>query len=517
MNPADAAAADESWTSVDAVESGRWSPQPAADAATWPAPDERAVLAAIYGPCAVMHNQFRCMHGGHAPAGASAEWIANAVVAFCVRRHCPLAQSAQPLAPVLVDRATLPGFALLVCPRCDEAGRQAHSTRARTAAIERPPCKAPGCGGLAYVRVVTADADVNAWMSAGRQRQQARLAAQSRAVVQATTPARSAAPTLADVFDAAHLDGPTMLGHWLFECGHGGKGGGKKAEAATKSSWIDNAPRSTCRTCQRAVAAVATDRTQLSGFALLSCRTCLDDGCQPNTVRMHIKSTDVLRCRRDGSQLRIRAIVAAADIERWLGAGIEWLAERGAAEMAANVARAADHEAFHASIVRQCTQEPQSLAAIYATVHSASRLVSADTIAAVAAHWLGAQYPAWTKRHADAPARLAAIVCQAAPMMAHKCDFCGANALTAAGIQMAPRFCDDIRCHLRLPDAPRRLTIGCIRGGCAGDASRQNCHACVAAPSSNHMRVLARQRDEQQRGLAEQLCTGSPLKAGTGS
>jgi len=498
MNPP-----DESWTSVDAAERGRWSPQPEAPA-DWPVPDERMALAQRYGPCVLMHNQFRCMHGGHTAAGSPAEWIADAPTTFCARKQCPLTAAGQPLLPVAADRAALPGFALLVCPQCDEAGRQAHSTRPRTAAVERPPCLVAGCGGLTYVRVVTANADVDAWMAAGRQRQQARTIALARA--QAPRPAQ---PTLAGAFDVANIDGPTVLGHWLFECTHGAKKSASKGGA----TWIDNQPGSTCRTCNRSVTAVPTDRTNLTGFALLSCRACLADGHQPNSVRMHVKSTDRLTCRRDSTALNIRAIVARTDIDQWLAAGEQWLVERGAAEMAANMARAAHYEAFHAALVHQCTDVPQPLAHVYGIVHGASQLVGMHTLEEVAQRWLSATYPMWTKRHADAPQRLAAILAQVPPLMAHKCNFCGADALIDATIQMAPRFCDDVRVHLRLPDATRRLTIGCVRGGCAADGSKQNCLTCIAAPSSNHRHVLARQQEEQQRGLAEQLCMGNPLKA----
>ena len=246
-------------------------------------------------------------------------------------------------------------------------------------------------------------------------------------------------------------------------------------------------------------------RAELTGFALLTCQQCLVAGRQPNSVKMDVSSSETLSCTRDDclGPLQIRAIVAWGDIDRWMAAGRRWVAERGAAETAANAARLAALHARHEAVVEACTKL-DALDDIYAAVQAAG--LPHETVRRVADEWLADTHKGWHKRHPEATERLATLLSTPAPQFATECAFCGAEELFAGALGV--RLCGDVRRHLL---AGGRLTVSCKDGACRTSATA--CRACAASGSATEQRARAeaRQRRTQAAGLAELI--PNPTKA----
>jgi hypothetical protein len=444
--------------------------------------------AKTFGVTRVMHNRFSCAHNGVPEAGPPGVWIADTPLGRCTRNACPLAQSGAEIVPDDVDRARLPGYALLACLTCLEEGRQPHSHQNRICAVDRPHCLAPSCSGMLHVCVVTAHADIDAWMELGARRRESR----------APKP-RPAVSAIEAIYTGPYDgDAAPYAPHNLFRCTHGGRG--------QASEWIADSTSCVCKRpdCRRRLAPTPTPRDELTGFALLTCRACLVAGRQPNSVKMDVKTSDKLLCARGdcSGALQIRAIVAWGDVDRWLAAGRRWLIERGAAEAAAKAARLAALQAQHETVITACAKL-DSLDDIYAAVQRAR--LPTDAVTRIAAEWLADSHTRWSKRHPEATERLAALLSTPASQFETKCAFCGVENLFAGGIGV--RICGDVRAHL-LASGP--LTTGCQEGSCCETTA---CRACAGGGPATEQRARAeaRQRRTQAAGLAELI--PNPTKA----
>lgn len=419
-----------------------------------------ANLASLYGSLVMTHNLFECKHAGAMPPS---RWIADAPVGMCTRKGCSLAAAHTPISPVETDRATLEGTALLVCHRCLLNGRQPHSIRAGVSAQSMPTCRVIGCGYPLYIRVISAAVDADRWIEQGHQRL---AAAQKRASTAAQAPLPAAPVALDAIYDLDRITEPTIIMHYLYECNHGDK----KAEA---TRWIANTPLSECRkpSCRekrRQLTPVKTDRATLEGFGLLVCPQCLDEGRMPNTTRTNVRATDELVCKHPqcGSPLRIRAIVARADIDRWFDTGRRWIEERAARDAAENTARVQALQAQNAEIAEQCATI-DNLKDIYPL--TAGR--DFELAMTVATTWLGRNHRSWSQRHPEATTMLATLLNQSPTWTAYaqNCSFCGTS-LLLANSQVQPEFCAMIRRHLLLPHATPTVSCGaetCTSAACA--------------------------------------------------
>ena len=427
-------------------------------------PITQADLARLYGPTMMTHRLFECAHGG---VGPRSSWIADTPTSFCTRRNCP--STGRPLPPVETDRAALPGMALLVCHGCLLNGRQPHSVRAGVAPSASLMCGLVACGHPLHVRAVSATVDAERWIAQGHQRL---VALQSQA---ATARAKlPPAPTAMDrVYSLDHIDEPPVLTHNLFQCNHGVKD-------AEPTSWIADTvvsfcAKNPCREKRVPLKPAAADRTKLTGFALLTCPACLDNGRAPNCVRMNVCATDVERCAHTdcGAPLRIRAIVARGDIDRWHETGRRWLVERADRDAADHAAQLATIRAQDDLVAQQCT-ELATLDEIYALTSGRSLELGVR----VATEWLERNHGSWFRKHADAAATLGRLLAEPSAWIAYaeRCDFCNASMLLAAGSQR-PQFCGAIRRHLLHGGAP---TAGCGAESC----TVAECAACRARPAA---------------------------------
>lgn len=413
-------------------------------------------LARLYGPTRLTHRKFKCC----------SEWIADTPTSFCTRRNCP--NTGKPLPPVDVDRATLPGMALLVCHGCLTNGRQPHSVRAGVAPTASLVCNLVSCGHALHICVVSAAVDADRWIAQGHQRL---VAYQTRAAGErAKLPP---APTAMDrVYSLDHIDEPPVLTLNLFQCNHGGK-------SAEPTSWIADTAvsfcaRMPCREKRVPLKPVVTDRAKLTGFALLTCPTCLDNGRAPNCVRMNVCSTDVERCAHTdcGAPLRIRAIVARGDIDRWYETGRRWLAERAARDAADHAAQLDAIRAQDDVVAQQCAE--------LATLEQLYDLTSGRSLelgVRVATAWLERNHGNWFRKHPEAADALGRLLVEPSAWIAYaeRCDFCNTSMLLAAGSQR-PQFCGAIRRHL--------LHSGTLTAGCGAESCTvAECAACRARPA----------------------------------
>lgn len=421
-----------------------------------------------------MHNEFACAHAGIA---ARSVWIADTPTSFCSRRNCPLA--GRPLPPVTTDRATLSGNALLVCHGCLLNGRQPHSMRPNVTPTTPLVCSLAGCGHPLHIRVVSATVDVDRWIAQGKQRLDAFQ--RQEAAARAKLPP---APTAMDrVYSLDHIDDAPVLTHNLFQCDHGVKDGEPTAWIADTATSM--CARPSCRDKRRPLKPVVTDRAKLTGFALLTCAACLDAGRQPNSVRMNVCADDVQFCTYTDcdAQLRIRAIVARGDIERWYAVGRSWIAQRAERDAAEHEEQLRIVREQDADLERQCA-ELDSLDDIYLLTSGRS-----DELAArVAAAWLERNHYTWVRKHPDAVAKLAHLLSRPSGWIvyAQNCDFCATSMLMSTGAAR-PQFCAAIRRHLLRDGAP---TASCGADTCTAT----DCVACRARPTHTKQAAAAVQQ-----------------------
>ena len=413
------------------------------------------------------HHLIRCAHGGTSPAST---WITDEPHGRCLRPSCEFAQKGINLPPIEEDQATLSGVALLSCDGCLGGGRNPHTSRARVCATDVLACAEPTCGYPLHIVLVGATPDVSRWRELGEKR----LAAVSPA-----SAAAAAAGSPPSVLEQLYADmegrNVPIVTAKLFKCLHGGKG--------TPSTWTADTLISYCRAgkwcdaCRehRALPPTPTESTKLKGAALATCPQCLASGRSPNTVRMRTCLEDALTCRMPqcNAPLQIRAIVALADIDRWIGVGNEWVnrdALRAEAEMDVRRQEIKARE----ETTRAFCQALDALEDIYHHTTGESR----ELATAVATDWLERNHTCWTRNHPHAIDRLAYLLAypRTHELYADKCNFCSRSA-TFDKMLPSVRFCGNIRRHLLRPGS--ELTVACKNPLCVAT----ECAACRAPPA----------------------------------